>query len=111
MVKQKARNIGIAVKHPKEACSDVRCPIHGKLSVRGKVIEGTVVSAGALKTAIVERHYLHYLPKYERYEHRHTRIPAYNPMCISAKVGDRVRIAECRHLSKTKAFVVIDRVV
>lgn len=108
MKKQKVRNIVIGVKPPKKVCSDKKCPFHGSLSVRGKILEGVVVSAKASKTAILERHYLHYIPKYERYERRKSRIAAYNPECISAKVGDKVKIGECRPLSKTKHFVVIE---
>jgi len=110
MKKQKARDIGIDAKPPERMCEDEKCPWHGRLPIRGKIIEGTVVSARAQKTAVIERSYLHYIPKYERYERRHSRIAAYNPECISAKEGDRVKIAECRPLSKTKAFVVIERV-
>ncbi|MGC8812654.1 MAG: 30S ribosomal protein S17 [Candidatus Aenigmatarchaeota archaeon] len=102
------KDIGIEVKQPEKECNDEKCPFHGKLKIRGKILEGKVVSVRAQKTAIVERNYLHYVPKYERYERRRSRIPAYNPECINAKEGDRVRIAECRPLSKTKSFVVIE---
>jgi len=108
MKKQKVRNIGIDVKAPKESCEDDFCPFHGTLPVRNKIIEGVVVSSKAQKTAVIERHYLNYLPKYERYERRHSRIAAYNPTCVSAKEGDLVRIAECRPLSKTKSHVVVE---
>jgi len=107
--KTKTRNIGIDAKAPDKECSDARCVWHGKLPIRGKIIEGVVVSDRAQKTAIIEREYFHFIPKYERYERRHTRIAAYNPECISAKIGDRVRIAECRPLSKTKAFIVVEK--
>ena len=106
--KKNVRDIGIDAKPPSKTCSDPKCCWHGNLPVRGKVLEGIVVSAKAQKTAIVERHYLHYVPKYERYERRHSRIVAYNPECINAKEGDLVKIAECRPLSKTKAFVVVE---
>ena len=106
----KARNIGIDVKAPKEDCKDNLCPFHGTLPIRGKIIEGVVVSDKAQKTAIIERGYFHFLPKFERYERRHSRISAYNPECIDAKNGDTVRIAECRPLGKTKAFVVVEKV-
>lgn len=105
---KKIRNIGIGVKPPEKECQDPKCPFHGKLGVRGKILDGIVVSTKAQKTAIVERGYFHYVPKYERYERRHSRIAAYNPECISAKEGDRVKIAECRPLSKTKSFVVVE---
>ena len=62
------------------------------------------------KTVIVERNYLHFIPKYERYERRRSRISAHSPPCIDAKRGDKVKIAECRPLSKTKHFVIIERV-
>jgi small subunit ribosomal protein S17 len=104
----KARDIGYVVKPPEKECSDPNCPFHGTLPVRGKILEGKVVSDKAEKTVIVRRDYLHYVPKYERYERRHSRIPAHNPPCIDAKKGDKVRIAECRPLSKTKHFVVIE---
>lgn len=108
MKKEEVRNIGIDVKVPGKTCEDEKCPFHGKLSIRGKILEGLVVSTKAQKTAVVERDYLHYVPKYERSERRHSRISAYNPECISAKEGDKVKIAECRPLSKTKSFVVVE---
>jgi small subunit ribosomal protein S17 len=107
-MKKEVRNIGIDAKPPEKICNDKNCPWHGRLSLRGKILEGIVVSAKSTKTAIVRRDYLHYLPKYERYERRHSRIPAHNPPCINAKEGDKVRIAECRPLSKTKHFVIIE---
>jgi small subunit ribosomal protein S17 len=108
MKDKKARNVGIEARAPEGVCQDPKCPWHGRLGVRGKVLEGTVASTRAQKTAVVEREYLHFIPKYERYERRHSRISAYKPECISLKVGDKVRIAECRPLSKTKAFVVVE---
>ena len=103
----KARNIGIDVKQPEKTCEDLYCPFHGTLPVRGNIIQGKVVSTKAQKTAVVERHYQHYLRKYERFERRHSRIVAYNPECVHAKEGNVVTIAECRPLSKTKSFVVV----
>ncbi|MCD6443667.1 30S ribosomal protein S17 [Candidatus Bathyarchaeota archaeon] len=95
---------------PKEPeCGDKNCPFHGTLSVRGQVLEGTVVSAKAKNTVIVLREYYHYVPKYRRYERRRSRIPAHCPPCLDVKEGDRVRIAECRPISKTVSFVVIEK--
>ncbi len=87
-------------------CNDQKCPVHGSLSTRGSQLEGRVVSAKAKKTAIVEIDYTRYIYKYERYLRKRSRIPAYNPECISAKEGNIVSIAETRRLSKTKSFVV-----
>lgn len=104
------RNIGIPVSNPpKKECNDPKCPYHGKLSVRTKTLEGKVVSAKMKGTVVVQRDYLHYVPKYMRYERRRSRIPAHNPPCIDAKEGDIVRISECRPLSKTVSWVVIEK--
>ncbi len=105
----KHRNIGIPAKPPEKECSDPKCPWHGKLPLRGRIFKGKVIST-YIKTAVVEWGYVHYLPKYERYERRKTRVVAYNPECIGAKKGDTVRISECRPLSKTKSFVVFEKV-
>ncbi|MEM1559413.1 MAG: 30S ribosomal protein S17 [Candidatus Bathyarchaeia archaeon] len=90
-------------------CDDRDCPFHGSLRVRGRVLEGVVIKARANKMVVVEVEYLHYVPKYMRYERRRSRIHSHNPPCINAKVGDRVKIAECRPISKTVSFVVIEK--
>ncbi len=101
--------MSLAFKKPGKKCNDRNCPFHGTLSIRGRVLEGYVVSSKMDKTVIVRRDYLHYVPKFLRYERRHSRIPSHNPPCIDAKRGDRVRIAECRPLSKTVSFVVVEK--
>jgi len=109
-VVKKSRDIGYDVNPPERECNDEKCPFHGKLSVRGNILEGIVVSDKMSRSVIVERNYLHFIPKYERYERRRKRIAAHNPECINAKKGDKVKIAECRRLSKTKHFVIIEKV-
>lgn len=104
---KRKKDIGLGLPAPKEVCNDVKCPWHGKLPVRGKIAEGIVKSTRSRNTAIVEVHYHRYVPKYERYEKRKSRIVAYKPPCLKAKEGDSVVIAECRPLSKTKSFVVV----
>ena len=97
------------VKEEGAGCGDRNCPVHGTLSTRGRAFEGVVVSDKMARTVTVEFERMHYVPKYERYERRTSRIHAHNPPCISAKAGDRVRIMECRRLSRTKSFVVIEK--
>ena len=104
------RNIGLDVKPPKAGCNDPLCPFHAHLPVRGRVFEGTVASSRSPKAVSVERAYLHYHTKYNRYERRTSRTLAHNPPCISAATGDSVRIAECRPLSKEVTFVVVEKV-
>lgn len=107
--KKKKSKIGIEAAQPKEDCGSLKCPWHGHIKIRGRIFKGTVVSAKALNTAIVQWDYYNLVPKYERYERRKTRIAAHNPKCISAKAGDIVRIGECRPLSKSKAFVIFEK--
>lgn len=80
-------------------------PIH----IRGRVFQGIVVSDKMQNTVTVEWPRIVYLPKYERYEKKRSRVHAHNPVEISAKVGDKVKIAECRQLAKTVSFVVIEK--
>jgi small subunit ribosomal protein S17 len=102
--------MSLTFKKPKKTCDDINCPFHGELSVRGRVLEGVVVSAKMDKTVIVERDYLSYVSKFRRYQRRRSRIPSHNPPCIDVKEGDRVIIAESRPISKTVVFVVVEKV-
>lgn len=102
------RDIGIPVNPPLRTCKDEKCPFHGSLSVRGRIFEG-ILKYKHNSTGKVEWEYLVKIPKYERYEKRRTRVYAHIPPCIDVKEGDKVKIAECRPLSKTKHFVVIEK--
>jgi small subunit ribosomal protein S17 len=104
----RAKDIGLDVRGPKESCDDRHCPFHGRLPVRGQVLEGTVVSLSMEKTAVVERTLLHFVPKYERYEKRRRRYLAHNPPCLKVPLGHRVRIAETRPLSKLVSFCIVE---
>ncbi len=78
------------------------------LSVRGLTAVGQVVSDKGKKTVIVKRDLVKYMPKYSRYARTTSKIPAHNPGEINAKLGDQVRIGQCRKISKTKAWVVME---
>ena len=58
----------------------------------------------------VKREYSNYVPKYERYEKRTSKYAAHCPPCLKVKTGDKIRIAECRPLSKTISFVAIEKI-
>jgi len=105
---RRARDIGLDVRAPKTRCDDRHCPFHGRLPVRGQVLEGTVVSISMQRTAVVERTLLHYVAKFERYEKRRRRYLAHSPPCLNVPVGHRVRIAETRPLSKLVAFCIVE---
>lgn len=76
------------------------------LSQRGFIISGVVVSDRAKRTVIVQRDMIRYLPKYRRYARTISKVAAHNPDEIGAHTGDLVEIAECRRISKTKAWMV-----
>ena len=107
--KEEARNIGLNIKPPAESCNDKNCPFHGILPVRGQVIKGVVSSVKMQDSILVKKEYMRFVPKYERYEKRTSSYSAHCPPCIKTKVGDQVRIAECRPLSKTTSFVTIEK--
>ncbi|MGD2200433.1 MAG: 30S ribosomal protein S17 [Candidatus Bathyarchaeota archaeon] len=96
-------------KRPETECDDVNCPFHGSLSIRGRILDGTVVSDRMQKSVVVNINYTKFYPKYERYARMHNKITAHNPPCLAARRGEKVKIAECRPLSKTKSFVVVEK--
>jgi small subunit ribosomal protein S17 len=99
---------GLHVSTPKEVCDDERCPFHGSLKVRGRLLSGRVVSAAGKSFVVVRMEYLHNVGKYSRGERRRSRISAHAPACIAVREGDMVTIGECRPLSKTISFVVVE---
>ena len=103
------KKMGKKSKKIEDSCGDKKCAVHGKITTRGRIFEGIVVSDKMQGTVKVEWPHLFYIPKYERFEKRRSRVKAHNPPCINAKVGDKVGIAECRPLSKTVKFVIIEK--
>jgi len=100
----------LSFKRPQKTCDDQNCPFHGTLPIRGRVLEGVVVSAKMDKTVVVRCDFLKNVPKFKRYERRHSHIPAHNSPCLNVSENDRVRIAECRPISKTVSFVVVEKI-
>jgi small subunit ribosomal protein S17 len=77
------------------------------ISIRGRTFTGIVISDKMNKTVTVEWARRKYIPKYERYQKRRTKVKAHNPIEINAEKGDEVIIQETRPLSKTKNFIVL----
>ena len=105
------REIGVDVKTPEgEGAGNDNCPFYGSLRLRGQIIEGIVSSSMMSDSIVVERQTTRYMKKYERYQKRTRRYSAHLPSCIGeVSTGDRVRIMECRPLSKTVKFCVIEK--
>ena len=105
-----ARNIGLKVKSPERVCEDSNCPFHGSLRIRGKLLTGKVVSVSAKNLAVVQRESFAYNKKYMRYFKKRNKLHAHLSPCMDIKLGDVATVAECRPISKTVSFVVVDRV-
>lgn len=71
-----------------------------------RILEGDVVSDKTDKTVtvLVERRFMH--PMYKKYVKRNDKYKAHDEN-NQFKAGDRVRIVECRPISKTKRWTVI----
>lgn len=103
-----SKNIGLAIIPPKSECNDKHCPFHGKLSIRGKLFEGNVVSVKAKNMVVVQREAPVYMSKFKRYARSKSSIHVYVPSCITLVEGDKVVAAECRSLSKSVSFVIVE---
>ena len=101
-------NTGLELKLPNKNCEDKHCPFHSGLKLRGKLFTGKITKISSQKTAQVEFQRQIYLQKYERFEKRISRIHVHSTPCIDIKLGDKVKIMECRPISKMKNFVVIE---
>lgn len=101
--------MSLTFKKPAKTCNDKNCPFHGELPIRGRVLYGAVVSSKMDKTVIVMREYLQRVSKFKRYERRRSHIPCHNPPCLDVKNGEQVTIAECRPISKTVSYVVVEK--
>ena len=98
-------------KMNKTICNDIDCPTHGNLSVRGRSFEGNVIRKFN-KRVTIEFERMIYIQKYERYAKSKTKIHARLPKCMDEeiKIGDLIRVQECRPLSKIIHFVVIKKI-
>ena len=84
--------------------------LKGSYRIRGQEFVGVVTSAKMAKTVTVMWELRKYNRKYERFEKRRTKVHAHNPVEMSAQLGDVVRIKQTRPLSKTKHFVVVEKI-
>ena len=53
------------------------------------------------RTLVIRREYLHFVPKYSRYEKRHKNLAAHVSPAFRVEEGDQVTVGQCRPLSKT----------
>ncbi|KAH7027680.1 ribosomal protein S17-domain-containing protein [Microdochium trichocladiopsis] len=105
------KDVGLGFRTPKAAIDgsyiDKKCPFTGLVSIRGRILTGTVVSTKMHRTIIIRREYLHFIPKYARYEKRHKNLAAHVSPAFRVQEGDQVTVGQCRPLSKTVRFNVL----
>jgi small subunit ribosomal protein S11e len=106
------KKVGLGFNTPADAVQshyvDKKCPFTGHVSIRGRILKGMCMSTKMNRTIIIRRDYLHYIRKYNRYEKRHTNIPAHcSPAFKRVHEGDIITIGQCRPLSKTVRFNVL----
>ena len=104
------RNIGLPVPEPKKEAdpTDKNNPFNGTLAIRGKLFEGTVVSAKAKNTVVIEKESPVYFTKFKRYARGKSSIHAHVPSNLEVQEGDKVLAAECRPIAKSVSFVVVE---
>ena len=104
------RNIGLTVKEPKKKLveNEKNNPFNGSLSIRGKLFEGTVINAKAKGTAVIQKESPIYFKKFKRYGRSKNKIHAHVPSNIIVQEGDHVIAAECRPISKSVSFVIVE---
>ena len=97
--------MAFTLKRPKKTCDDQNCPFHGGLRVRGRTLDGEVISAKMDKTVVVmvERLVKHH--RYEKYMKKRAKYKAHDEK-KECHVGDTVSIIETRPLSREKRWRV-----
>ncbi|KAH7120761.1 40S ribosomal protein-like protein S11 [Dendryphion nanum] len=105
------KDVGLGFRTPKTAIEgsyiDKKCPFTGMVSIRGRILTGTVISTKMHRTLVIRREYLHFIPKYARYEKRHKNLAAHVSPAFRVEAGDQVIVGQCRPLSKTVRFNVL----
>jgi len=92
----------------KEAYIDKKCPFTSKISIRGRIFKGVVLSNKMNRTVVLRRDYLHFIKKYNRFEKRHHNLPAHlSPAFARTRIGDIVTVGQCRPISKTVRYNVL----
>lgn len=103
----KKKRVIFGIEPPEETCNDKHCPFHGEISVRGRIDQGKVVRFKASRTAVVEKEYLVFIKKYQRYERRSSKYHVHVPPCIKVKENDIVVFGETRPITKTVSSVAL----
>lgn len=107
-----SKKVGLGFKTPKQALNgkyiDRKCPFTSNVVIRGRILRGIVHSTKMDRTIIIRRNYLHFIKKYQRYQKRHKSLAVHCSPAFDPKKGDEVVIGQCRPLSKTVRYNVLE---
>ena len=79
------------------------------VGTRGRIFQGIITKKFPTRV-VIEFERTIYLQKYERYFKKKTKLHASLPKNLDVKIGDLVKIQECRPLSKIIHFIVIEKI-
>lgn len=106
------KSVGLGFKTPKAAVNgtyiDKKCPFTGNVSIRGRMMRGVVHGTKMKRSIVIRRNYLHFVQKYQRYMKRHKNFTVHCSPCFEPRVGDEVVVGQCRPLSKTVRYNVLE---
>ena len=104
------RNIGLPVNVPNKKLieNEKNNPFNGSLSIRGKLFEGVIINAKAKGTVVIQKESPIYFKKFKRFGRSKNQIQAHVPSNLNVQEGDYVVAAECRPISKSVSFVVVE---
>ncbi|XQJ30922.1 Ribosomal protein S17, putative [Leishmania guyanensis] len=107
-----AKKIGLGFKTPAKALNgkyiDRKCPFTSNVVIRGRILRGIVHSTKMHRTIVIRRNYLHFIKKYQRYQKRHKSLAVHCSPAFDPKQGDEVVVGQCRPLSKTIRYNVLE---
>lgn len=79
------------------------------VGTRGRIFQGKVIRKFP-KRITIEFERTVYVPKYERFFKRRSRMHARIPENANVQIGDLVKVQECRPLSKITKFMFLEKV-
>lgn len=79
------------------------------VGTRGRIFQGKIIRKFP-KRITIEFERTVYVPKYERFFKRRSRMHARIPENADVKIGDLVKVQECRPLSKITKFMFLEKI-
>ena len=105
------KSVGLGFATPRAAVEgsyvDKKCPWTSNTAVRGRIMRGIVRSNKMKRTVALRRDYMKFVPKYSRFEKRHSSFSAHLSPALEVEIGDEVICGQTRPTSKSVRFTVL----